>query len=646
MNVKAKIDWSYHFLILRSEDRLSSVFHKIEASDAQWVLIRHPFGARWDLLSREKFIRILRHRLPRYGETPLKQILTVNEDAVSGRPSRLRREESSKLLSMGGGHFLYMEQGRPVAIGELRTWREPNLPYLEFASRIERGSYPAPEEDEGSTPTRFPSIEADAAITPGGAVNLDIDLKRKPDPTTLGAVPFFPPDSDWTELAVTAVVQSHAIEFDNGGACELLVRRNDDTVAARITGRVHPDTLPGNEIEIKTIFLLGTRYCGEVVRRMHVGPHQFSIATAQPAAPIKLDWVAERPDMTVFITVFEAHEPSKQHWRMLSDSFPNRPAQMDGRTNLGHAPAEQAIEWLKRLATLERGKHGGQIAALGDSLWAQAPEEFRAFYWALYDHIQDRPLTIQFVTDDSYLPWELMVPRRNGDDDHGAIAQRHLVARWIGSLQGNMPARLPDGNLVVIAPRYPAINLAAPSAQDSAVQLVNDFGALRIGGTKAALSELLSKPAAVPIAMVYFTGHGKGDETIAQASSISLEDDEFSAGEAARWHVRHEDRHRPVFFLNACEVGASGNVFGSVGGWAHALLSRRFGGLIAPVWAIDAEDANIAAGYLLSLIVQHNRPIADALRALRNEHGDVSPTFHAYLFYGDVTSLLGNIKAK
>jgi hypothetical protein len=48
----------------------------------------------------------------------------------------------------------------------------------------------------------------------------------------------------------------------------------------------------------------------------------------------------------------------------------------------------------------------------------------------------------------------------------------------------------------------------------------------------------------------------------------------------------------------------------------------------------------VVAAELLEGIVQRREPIGEVLRALRVKHGDVSPTFYSYLYYGDVTARL------
>ena len=115
---------------------------------------------------------------------------------------------------------------------------------------------------------------------------------------------------------------------------------------------------------------------------------------------------------------------------------------------------------------------------------------------------------------------------------------------------------------------------------------------------------------------------------------------EFGVDEVARREVTLGERDGTLVFFNACEVGATGNALGSVGGWADAFLSRRFRAFIAPLWAIDEEDAAQVTQELMRRIVTDRAPVGAALRDLRAKYGDVSPTFYSYLLYGDVTARL------
>ena len=48
---------------------------------------------------------------------------------------------------------------------------------------------------------------------------------------------------------------------------------------------------------------------------------------------------------------------------------------------------------------------------------------------------------------------------------------------------------------------------------------------------------------------------------------------------------------RALVFLNACQVGRTGAVLSTIGGWAEALINREFGAVIAPLWAVNDADA-------------------------------------------------------
>ena len=92
----------------------------------------------------------------------------------------------------------------------------------------------------------------------------------------------------------------------------------------------------------------------------------------------------------------------------------------------------------------------------------------------------------------------------------------------------------------------------------------------------------------------------------------------------------------PLVIFNACEVGATGSVLGTVGGWAEAFLRREFRGFIAPLWPVDDIDASTIMGELFAAVIRDHTTVGEAMRDIRRRHGPASPTYFAYLFYGDV----------
>ena len=493
------------------------------------------------------------------------------------------------------------------------------------------------EKDEGMEPVRFPSIETKQAIEPGAAVVISVDLLHEAAALTMGgALMLNMQAEDWSTLEVGVTLVSAAIDFTAQGKGAITIRRNLASIAADIAGTVRADVKAGQIVEVHAQFWDGTRCCGSAIRRFGVGA-EHSTATQSPLASVTVSPGATKPDVTVYITLFDPNSPGSMHWRIVTEPFDGLPPRLDGIITLGHQPGTEAAQMFKEFANLPRGEHQRVIEGFGERLWKLSPPVFKAAYWALHDHYQ-RPLTIQFTSDDPYLPWELMRPLRE-NEAHAPIALRHAVARWIGAYQGWLKNELPAGDLMVVAPRYSSVATRLSLTESAAAALIKEYNATEVPGTVSGLLKLLEHPPAATVGMLYFTGHGRFNDAAASASAIKLEDGRFlQASEVDRDAVQLGKLHGSVVFFNACEVGATGAAFGEMGGWADAFLARQFRAFIAPLWAIDEEDAGNVSRILIDKVIKQCLPIGEALRDIRRDYGLVSPTIYSYLLYGDVTA--------
>ncbi len=697
-----RIRWSTDFFVIEGERAAVDALTRIDACTARWiVVVRTNGGYRYVFRRDELFARLRLTKIPydpassvtlvevldlhetqsstsvsdsaqlappdlswRWGETSPSvlryvevvpqgvQVLAVGGDdvdpphqtrAMPPQPSAPRVEEPTP---SGGDFYDQREASRsfdltmPAPSQAARAF--PDIPDIAVGVGVAAAPPPAPA-DEGKTPHRYPSIEPEALLAAGAAVSLCVDLLRDEAPATSGgALALGEQAADWQTLELGVTVVSSAIDFDKSGRGKVTIRRNADSVAAHISGVVLADVVAGTEIEVHAQFWDRTRCCGSAVRRLVVGAAGAAAAAAQPSADLKgsmrVEPLAQAPDLTVFISLFDPAAPGRLHWRMVTEAFDGLPPKLDGIIDLGQDPAAEAAAMFKQFANLERGKHRARIEGFGERLWDRAPTAFRDVYWALNDHHQ-RPLTIQFVSDDPHLPWELMRPFRAGET-HPPLALRHAVARWIGRWHGYMRNSLSAGRLVTVAPKYKSASMQLSLAESTAASLVSQLGAEALEGTLKCLQALLETPTGKPIALLYFTGHGAFSADAVSASAIKLQDGNMTVDEVARREVTLGERDGTLVFFNACEVGATGNALGSVGGWADAFLSRHFRAFIAPLWAIDEEDAAQVTQELMRRIVTDRAPVGAALRDLRAKYGDVSPTFYSYLLYGDVTARL------
>jgi hypothetical protein len=519
----------------------------------------------------------------------------------------------------------------------------------------------APLEDEGTAPLRHPSIDIDQPLAPERDVVVVIDLLHEAVTHTQGGpVIVGQLAADWQTLDLTVHLQCAALEFANGSQAIVTINRNAASVPAKLKARVRADAAAGS-VAVMATFMMGTRFCGSAVRLFDVGTAQTgarpggvraspelrprptsTLAPGDVAAAVMgtvvVERAAEQPDLTVHISRIDKDKPALLRWLMVTKRFDGLPPRLEGEIQLDHDPATQASALFKEFAVLERGKHTERIEGFGSRLWTMAPDVFRKVYWALWDRHQ-RPLTIQFISEEPHMPWELMRPVREDESEiHPPLALKHAVARWIKRWDGYMRNRLPAGRLCTIAPKYASVSRALKRAQIESDTLVTAFSARREDGTRTAVLTLLQAEPSEPVAILHFAGHGKFAPEAATHSNIKLEDGDLTASEVERPEVRLGRCCRTLVFFNACEVGAAGAVFGEVGGWADAFLGRQFGGFIAPLWSVDDEDAGVVAVELLERILKQGKPIGAALRDVREAHGATSPTFYSYLYYGDVTA--------
>ncbi len=686
--VATGLKWTRDFETLDAHAPALHALDRIQRSSQSWFLVVREGGQHLYVFSRAELLTALKAQTN--PSRSLEAALGLHEyegsqKARAGEPLA-GAEQAGQLPSRA--RFVELDaQGQPVAVGgtdvtaapRRMRGRAPAAPVPPATSAPAPPAAPAPPkvlsrsrtmakppaaaaaasttaaaplDDEGTTPVRHPSIEADGPLRPGKPVTLTVDLLSQPSTTTTGGpLTLAPLPATWDTLPLAVTLVSAGITFANEGRAEVTIQRNRASVAAKVEGTVLATLKAGDTVAVHAQFWQGTRCCGSgVCSNLTVAAAPERGAAAAPQAQpmvggIAVDPEAAEPDLTVYITLFDPDQPTRMHWRLVTPYFDKLPAKLTGIINLGADPRSEAAALFKEFAVLKRGQHRQRIEGFGERLWKRAPPEFQAAYWALIDHYQ-RPLTIQFVSDDAHLPWELMRPSRPGET-HEPLALRHAVARWIGAYQGWLRNRLPAGEMLVMAPRYSQLAAKLTKAEDTAKQVLDNaapkgYAARSVPGTREALLELLEKPPAAPVAMLYFTGHGLFNDQAPSASAIKLEKGEsLAADEVDRDEIALGTRDGTVVFFNACEVGATAGAIGEVGGWAGALLARRFRAFIAPLWAVDEEDASKATLDLIEQIVVQRLPIGAALRDLRKHHGEVSPTFYSYILYGDVTARFG-----
>ena len=566
--------------------------------------------------------------------------------------------EAPALPSLTASRLVSLDRsGRVLAVGE-PDLTQPVSTEPELESLVPQATTPGPPE--GTSITRYPSIKPDHPAVPNTVLQLTVDLTRtlrdritQGDPLALQGLP-----QDWQDLAVHVELVSPSLTFDgDANAGEIHVKRDADSVPLTTQANVSAESANVRSFPVRADFYYAGRWSGSATRDIPtasapVGPGAPAPAPAPttpttpatapaPAGGVAIDPVAEAPVLSVRISQLNPGSSADLIWTL---NIPAQyrvaalPASLSDRINVGANVADFAKQLFQQAAQLVPGQHVAVLQGIGEAIYDRTPECFKQAYWALRSaHGPNFP--IQFVSDEPYVPWELMRPVQD-ETQADVLALAHPVARMLCSYEGYMDQHLPRGTMVTIAPQY-GPRRALPEAQAESQALQTKYAAVPVPGTLAGFRTLLDSPSDTPtIAILHFAGHGVFPFDSVTTSSINLEDGDVQPIEVRQSNVVLGQKFRPLVVFNACEAGQGAAVLGTVGGWADAFLNRRFSGFLAPLWTVYDNNAFTVITALLDQVVNQGATVGAALQSVRAAHGAESPTFYSYLYYGDVMARL------
>jgi hypothetical protein len=596
--------------------------------------------------------------------------------------------EDELLLSGEEGEVKVQPTHRPLVV----DWEAPQSapPMKPFSAQQslpgERGATPvasptpaapspkasAPEaRDEQQTITRHPSVTPEGPARPGQPLTLTVDLllEAKDAQTESSGITVSGLAADWSELPIKVRLLCSELMFaPEGDAGTVVVRRNQSSVAATFTGSVRPAA--SGELVVVATFEYGGRFCGAARRRIPVepagtgsaGPSSSEPSSGLPpsgaaplsasglsgAAPVSADALevgtfscevgVQEPDLTVQIHRLDRGNPRRLYWMMhVARKCEGLPARLSGELDLGSDPAAFFQSVATTARELRSRQHFTWFLGMGELLYERTPPAFRQTLSAMRK-AHGSGFSIQFITDDPHIPWELMVPSADVPDA-GLLCMEHPVARWLLDYETSLTARLTQGEIVTIAPDYEghAFLSPLPEAQEESRQLTRRFDAMRVPGSFKPVMDLLEgNYLKKPIGLLHFAGHGKYSGNDAAPSCIYLEDGLLQTMQVRNSRVKLGQKSRPLVLFNACEVGAANDVLGGMGGWAEAFVSKSFAGFIAPLWPVQDSHARHAVEQLVADLRDKHLTVGQALQLLRKREAETSPTYLAYVYVGDV----------
>lgn len=450
---------------------------------------------------------------------------------------------------------------------------------------------------------------------------------------------------------VQILVTGH-FTIDGNELGQITIRRDRErSSSAKFKLRVKPENdlaaLAQVAAGITALFTYNGQASGKVSRTIDVG----GVAGAPPppvqAARIRdglgLDGKeAKVPDLTVVIAAQPAND-GRQFWcSVRTPLLPQYAEGISGEWNLPQITSAIVTGYMNEF-TADGIGNSQRIASLkgaGRKLFAASPEVFRRVFWDLID-AGKLPGEIAIVSEEPFIPWELMLPTRKLGGPGGPTDARQplgvefRMGRWTGKDLVSGQRAIPILDSYVIAPHYQGAR-ALPFAQEESNFVVAQFGGKAIApATFDSISAAFRQGGRT---LIHFACHGADDQG-ASDESIYLENNtavsattflEMDGAEAA---FRGK---RPLVFLNACEVGRGKPALIGIGGFASCFIDLGASAVIAPLWSVKDDIAHqIARGFYDDI---DTKPLAEIMRLFRAKAYDpaiAEDTYASYCFYGD-----------
>jgi len=503
---------------------------------------------------------------------------------------------------------------------------------------VEYASYDGDEKPDSVEVSRYPAVESSDEPSPDTVIHVTVDLTTDSSggekPIDVGSFA-----ADWTEIELSVQIVGDWLKAVTPEIGSITLRRDGPTTATTFACTVSPNYVRGTPAVLQVYYLHGTRICGSMRRDLAAAEAPGKDADAEErtkpappkAAPAASGVVTVIPDASgPALVVMIAGVEGQQQW-IWRGYGPDGYRTGSGTVQLGGTAKAFADTLLASCPDLPPASFRRTMRGIGETIWRKVPDGFRDAYLGCR-RVLGGDFPIQFSSDDPHVPWEMMKPDVDGGKvDHLYI--EHPVARWPLNTNGALRPTFAAGDILSFVPDYPVQKLISAAAESA--WICSALGAIRMDPTRDAFLALLDGKHPDPVRMIHFAGHGVAD-TGSNDGGIELQDAPVGLMEVNQSSIQIGHRDGPLIVLNACEASAGAEMLGINTGWGAAVAATGFGGLIAPLWAVQDAMAFQMAQDTLPKLVSGSATLGAAVRDARRKNADASVAALAYLTHGDV----------
>jgi hypothetical protein len=541
---------------------------------------------------------------PPRQEKPQRSEACAEDDIETGEPPIRSADEPDALPAPGS-----MDHDSPSAWGS--SGQPPTPPVAAGA-------------ESGAAEPRRLVAELAEQTSPGRSVPLHVQIVREEE--MHGGVqlrPFFvPPEGARVLITIHAPGLVAIDELQQ--ELHVMPGRDSDVLRFRLKAPT-----PGLHKVTVRAFRGGT-FLGEVTCQISVEHDSATRDGPQRQAP--LPSMAFDPG-EITLQVLKDEAVGTFSFQLISETF-YAPEVFQFRAGNPRQATEQIYAELRRAAKAAATTGGGgdgtrlrdRLRNHGVQLWTSAvPQAVQSQFWNEADNMA----AFTVLGEHDIVPWELLYPLNEGDEDRGFLAEWLPVVRRVLGQDRVRRLSLP-GVAFVVPPGSPAdTEQEVASLRARLGAQVADAGVL---SERAALTALIEGGHA---GLLHFACHNSFTGT---GSCVTMADGPFDPIDlASAAQLRTLRPYRPLVFFNACRSTGEIDWFGESLGWAPQFLNAGAGAFVGTLWPVRSRSALQFAETFYDQLLTHRRPLGQASLAarqtIRDLHGG-DPTWLAYAVYG------------
>ncbi len=357
------------------------------------------------------------------------------------------------------------------------------------------------------------------------------------------------------------------------------------------------------------------------------------------------------PDLRIRVRVDKGNEGTRLRYTLHSES---------GRVALNHQevagpvftgpPEKLQTDLLKRMEKLSDGfdtydeallmeEVDRRLASFGQNLYRELfPPEMRQ----LYRKIRDEVCSIQIVSDEPWIPWELVKPYDSGQEPHvddDFFCLRYELTRWLAG-GGTPAAEIHLGRLAAVhaghVPGYRPLT-TADAEFEIVTALARAHSGVEDGSLRRATHDELRRLLEIGgTHLIHIIAHGIFDLEEPDGASILLPDKRnFRSSDLTGPLTTRIAESRPLVFLNACLLGQQSFGLTRLGGFARAFLDAGCGAFLGHQWPVR-DSLAVAMTRKLYNELEKGETFGQAARSARLHVRSLdpgSPTWSALTVY-------------